>query len=91
MLRELVGTYLDSLSEREFDAPLMAILPTQGFYDILHGSMEFGKDVIAKRVDDGILHQYAIQCKAGYWPVRVAHYSTPGRGSTREHVISSEL
>lgn len=69
MLREVVGTFLDSLTEREFDAPLLALLASQGFHDIhfIHGSFEFGKDVIAKRVhpDTGLLSQYAIQSKAG--------------------------
>ncbi|WP_156425574.1 MULTISPECIES: hypothetical protein [unclassified Mycobacterium] len=69
MLRALVGNFLDSLSEREFDAPLLAILANQGFYDIhfIHGGFEFGKDVIAKKRDEstGAVYQYAIQSKAG--------------------------
>jgi hypothetical protein len=69
VLRAVVGNFLDSLSEREFDAPLLALLSSQGYYDIhyLHGSFEFGKDVIAKRRDDatGETHQYSIQSKAG--------------------------
>lgn len=69
MLREVVGTFLDSLTEREFDSPLLALLASQGFTDIhfTHGAFEFGKDVIAKRVDlgTGMQSQYAIQSKAG--------------------------
>lgn len=69
MLRAVVGTFLDSLSEREFDAPLLALLAAQGFTDIhfIHGSFEFGKDVIAKRADGGgqATRQYSIQSKAG--------------------------
>jgi len=69
MLRGIVETFLESLTEREFDAPLLALLAAQGFSDIhfIHGSFEFGKDVIAKRVDadTGELRQYAIQSKAG--------------------------
>jgi len=69
VLRVAVGNFLDSLTEREFDAPLLAILAAQGFTDIhfIHGGFEFGKDVIAKKIDaeTGELRQYAIQSKAG--------------------------
>jgi hypothetical protein len=69
MFRAVVTTFLDTLTEREFDAPLLALLSSQGFTDIhfIHGGFEFGKDVIAKRLDaDGrTLRQYAIQSKAG--------------------------
>lgn len=68
MLRDVVGHFLDSVTEREFDAPLLALLASQGFTDIhfIHGGFEFGKDVIAKkRGADGVLRQYAIQSKAG--------------------------
>lgn len=69
MLRGVVESFLDSLSEREFDAPLLALLAAQGFTDIhfIHGAFEFGKDVIAKRRDPQTDEekQYAIQSKAG--------------------------
>ncbi|EGD43997.1 hypothetical protein NBCG_01585 [Nocardioidaceae bacterium Broad-1] len=69
VLRAVVESFLDGLTEREFDGPLLAALAAQGFYDIhfLHGSFEFGKDVIAKRRDPetGDVRQYAIQSKAG--------------------------
>ncbi|GAB3584714.1 hypothetical protein GCM10027406_31590 [Leifsonia lichenia] len=69
MLRGVVENFLDSLTEREFDAPLLALLSAQGFTDIhfIHGAFEFGKDVIAKRRDSvtGGQKQYAIQSKAG--------------------------
>lgn len=69
MLHVVVKNFLNSLSEREFDAPLLAILASQGFYDIhfIHGGFEFGKDVIAKKQDSetGEVRQYAIQSKAG--------------------------
>lgn len=50
MLANVVESYLDSLEEREFDAPFMALLRALGFWDIhlLHGPFEFGKDFIAK-------------------------------------------
>lgn len=67
MLESVVERYLASVTEREFDAPLMAILQADGFFDIhqLHGAFEFGKDFIAKRIDGGVSYQYAIQSKAG--------------------------
>lgn len=69
MLRDVVGTFLDTLTEREFDGPLLAVLAAQGFEDIhfIHGAFEFGKDVIAKRNDPATsdMRQYVIQSKAG--------------------------
>ncbi|MFZ1282923.1 MAG: hypothetical protein WAQ75_02240 [Propionicimonas sp.] len=69
MIRVVVAKYLETVTEREFDAPLLAVLASRGCTDIhfIHGSYEFGKDVIAKRVDPvtGVLHQLAIQSKAG--------------------------
>ena len=51
MLRAVVENFLSSLTEREFDGPLLAILSSRGFTDIhfTHGGFEFGKDVIAKK------------------------------------------
>ncbi len=65
MLDVVAGNFLDAVGEREFDAPLIALLRSHGFTDIhyLHGQFEFGKDVIAK-ADDG-LTQYVLQSKAG--------------------------
>lgn len=69
MLRVVVEHFLDSLNEREFDGPLLALLSSKGFYDIhyLHGPFEFGKDVIAKKHDNVTdePRQYSIQSKAG--------------------------
>jgi hypothetical protein len=67
MLDGVVDRYLQGVSERDFDMPLMALLVSRRFYDIhkLHGAFEFGKDFIAKREDDGAVCQYAIQSKAG--------------------------
>jgi hypothetical protein len=67
MLDGVVDHYLRGVTEREFDAPLMALLVSRDFYDIhkIHGAFEFGKDFIAKRVDDGAVNQYALQSKAG--------------------------
>ena len=78
-LRDVVAVFLDTASEREFDAPLLALLSARDFTDVhfLHGGFEFGKDCIAKGLkspgkDVGsgepsswILHQFGIQSKAG--------------------------
>jgi hypothetical protein len=65
LLDDVVGSFLDSVGEREFDAPLMALLRSHGFTDIfVHGQYEFGKDVIAKS-EDGAPVQYVLQSKAG--------------------------
>lgn len=67
MLADAIGNYISSLTEREFDAPFIALLRLRGFTDIhfFHGPFEFGKDFIAKRAEDGVEHQYALQTKAG--------------------------
>src|SRR5208283_4143587 len=67
MLDDVIGNYIDSLTEREFDAPFEALLRLHGFVDVhfLHGPFEFGKDFIAKRTEDGVPRQYAFQTKAG--------------------------
>jgi hypothetical protein len=67
MLADVIGNYVDSLTEREFDAPFIALLRVHEFIDIhfLHGGFEFGKDFIAKRAEGGISYQYSFQTKAG--------------------------
>lgn len=69
MLSDVVGIFLDTLTEREFDGPLLAILAARGFTDVhfIHGGFEFGKDVVAKKLDPktGETIQYVIQSKAG--------------------------
>lgn len=63
MLSDAVAAFLDSVSERAFDEPLLAILRSQGFerVHLVHGQREFGKDAIGQR--DGF--QWAWQSKAG--------------------------
>jgi hypothetical protein len=65
LLDVVAGNYLDTVGEREFDAPLIALLRSHGFSDIhfLHGTFEFGKDIIAKNSDRSV--QYVVQSKAG--------------------------
>jgi hypothetical protein len=67
VLRTLLGDYLDRVTERAFDLPFLLLLPEMGFYDVhySHGAMEFGKDFIAKRIEDGRVVQYSFQTKAG--------------------------
>jgi hypothetical protein len=67
VLSDVVAHYLDTVTEREFDGPFMALLAAHGFSDVhlLHGNYEFGKDLIAKRSHEGVVHQYAFQTKAG--------------------------
>jgi hypothetical protein len=65
LLDVVVGNFLDSVTEREFDAPLAALLRARGFTDVhvLHGQFEFGKDFIAKALEPPT--QYVLQSKAG--------------------------
>src|SRR5688500_5881364 len=62
-LDDVLGAYLDAVSEREFDGAFLALLASAGFSNIhlIHGAYEFGKDFIARR--DGV--QYGLQTKAG--------------------------
>ena len=65
MLRNVLEDYLSSIKERDFDFPLSSLLQGMGFYDIhfTHGAVEFGKDFIAKRVENNVEYQYAIQSR----------------------------
>jgi hypothetical protein len=67
LLDNAIVAWLESLGERDLDEPLRALLRAQGFTDVhfVHGASEFGRDLIAKRVDEEVLCQYAIQSKAG--------------------------
>lgn len=67
MLDALLAAFVDRASEREFDAPFLAILRKQGFTNIafLHGGFEFGQDFSAQLAEPGTTWQYGIQAKAG--------------------------
>ena len=54
-------------TEREFDAPLLALLRLHRFSDIafIHGVFEFGKDFVAKVDAEGQKTQYLFQSKLG--------------------------
>ena len=67
MIASVIGSYLDSLEEREFDVPFVSLLRSLGFTNIhfLHGSFEFGKDFIARNSRGGPEFQYCFQTKSG--------------------------
>ncbi|WP_339181100.1 hypothetical protein [Oceanobacillus sp. FSL W7-1293] len=67
MLRNVLVDYIETLTERQFDIPLLCILLKNGFYDIhfTHGSFEFGKDFIAKKREGDKVVQYFFQSKGG--------------------------
>ncbi|MHB8960532.1 MAG: hypothetical protein ACYDAN_12985, partial [Candidatus Limnocylindrales bacterium] len=67
LLDAVLESYLDNLTEREFDAPFLSLLRAHGYFDIhfLHGAFEWGKDFIAKAIDNGTTVQYAFQTKGG--------------------------
>lgn len=66
-LADAVAAYVDSLSEREFDGPFMALLRLRGYRDVhlTHGPAEAGKDFIARKTVDGVETQFCFQSKAG--------------------------
>lgn len=87
MLRKVLSDYLNQLKdERELDAPFMALLSEMDFYDIhyVHGNVEFGKDFIAKRLEDDVVVQYAFQLKAG--DISYNEWREPIMGQLREAV-----
>jgi hypothetical protein len=67
MLRNVLEDYLSSVKERDFYYPLSSLLQAMGFFDIVvtDGPGEFGKDFIAKRIEEGVKYQYKIQAKRG--------------------------
>lgn len=88
MLNNVLGDYLDNVSEREFDFPQIALLRAMGFYDIhfTHGQVEFGKDFIAKRLENENVIQYSFQLKAGN--ISQAIWRKDIQGQVLEAVIS---
>lgn len=88
MLRNVLGDYLNNVKERDFDLPFMTLLPAMDFYDVhfTHGQVEFGKDFIAKRVEDGVEIQYSFQSKAG--DIRQADWRNDVMGQMLESVLT---
>ena len=66
-LADAVAGYVETLGERDFDVPFIALLHSLGYTDVhlTHGPLEFGKDFIARHVEDGVEYQYCFQSKAG--------------------------
>ena len=90
MLRNVLEDYLNSINERVFDYPLSELLQAMGFYDIhfTHGSVEFGKDFVAKKLENETTYQYAIQSKKGDINQRLWRNEIRGQ---LEEAISSDL
>src|SRR5258708_7474866 len=68
MLRNVLAAYVDSIKdERDFDVPFLTLLSAMGCHDIhyTHGSVEFGKDFIAKHGSGRHVVQCSFQLKAG--------------------------
>lgn len=67
MLAAVVEHFLDRVTERDFDAPFIALLRKLGFTDVhyLHGQYEFGKDFIGQKTEGAQVLQFAFQSKAG--------------------------
>ena len=88
MLRNVLEDYLSSIKERDFDFPLSSLLQGMGFYDIhfTHGAVEFGKDFIAKKLDEGVEYQYAIQSKKG--DINQGLWRNEVRGQLEEAILS---
>jgi hypothetical protein len=78
LLADVVADFLDSVTEREFDAPFLALLRAHGYSKIhlLHGQFEFGKDAIAQRGEPPT--QYGFQTKVG--DINLPQWSSQVRG-----------
>jgi hypothetical protein len=65
LLDDVVANFLESVTEREFDAPFAALLRAFGYQKIhvTHGQYEFGKDLIAQL--EAPTRQFVFQTKAG--------------------------
>ncbi|MDP9354986.1 MAG: restriction endonuclease [Chloroflexota bacterium] len=89
MLRNVLGDYLDKVRERELDLPLLLLLPAMGFYDVhlTHGAVEFGKDIIAKRREEGDEIQYSFQSKVG--DISQADWRNDIQGQILESVLTT--
>src|SRR5438132_11070479 len=88
MLRNVLEDYLSSIVERDLDYPTLALLQSMGFHDIhfTHGSVEFGKDFIAKRIENRTEYQYAIQSKKG--DINQELWRNKTRGQLEEAIVT---
>lgn len=85
----MLDDYLNSVGEREFDSPFLSLLPAMGFQDVhlTHGTVEYGKDFIAKKLDGEHLVQYSFQSKAG--SIGQSAWRTDIQGQLLESVLLS--
>jgi hypothetical protein len=67
MLRNVIEDYLTSTKELQFFLPFTELLELCGYHDIhvIHSSVEFGKDIIAKKQINGETIQFTFQLKIG--------------------------
>jgi hypothetical protein len=67
MLADVLGAFLDSVTEAEFNAPFLGLLRARGYSKVhfTHGPLEFGKDSIGQIRVAGTMTQDAFQLKAG--------------------------
>jgi len=67
MLKFVLEDYLSSINELEFFLPFKCLLESTGHFDIhiIHGSLEFGKDIISKKMENSHVIQYYFQIKQG--------------------------
>jgi len=89
MLRKVVEDYLESISEVQFFLPFSSLLLLKGYYDvhIIHGSSEFGKDIIAKKDENDGPVQCVFQLKAG--DVNLAKYRDEIQPQLLEAVVNN--
>jgi len=89
MLKNVLGAYLNSVKERDFDLPFISLLHATGFFDIhfTHGQVEFGKDFIAKKVEAGVTIQFSFQSKVG--DINQAEWRNNIMGQMLDSVLSS--
>ena len=66
MIKNVIEDYLSSIKEIEFFLPFQQLLISKHFFDvhIIHGPVEFGKDIVAKYSKNDSVTQYFFQVKA---------------------------
>ena len=89
MLKRVIEDYLESIEEIQFFLPFASLLRLKGYYDvhIIHGTTEFGKDIIAKKYKDNAPIQYFFQLKAG--DINLSKYRSEIQPQLLEAVINN--
>lgn len=87
MLRNVLEDYIDRVTERELDLPFLLLLAAEGYYDVhyTHGSVEFGKDFIAKKQVGNQVVQYSFQTKKG--DITLGEWRTEIMGQMLESIL----